>query len=188
MSQFTTHTDVQIFSLVKGGSIEAFDELYNRYWEKLVNYTYHRTHSRDVAYEIVQDIFESIWTRHTTLRVNSLRFYLISMAKYKIIRYFQHNAVKRKYQDHYRAFEVVYDTLEDQPPNAETIQKLIDKSLIELPERCQLAFRLRLHENLSNTDIARRMNITKKTVEVYMFQAFKHLRASCRSHSEQFGL
>ena len=188
MGIHSDHTDADLVIALNGGDRKAFEAIYRRYVSDLFSYARRNISSKEDCEEIVQDIFESIWTRHTTLRVNSLRFYLISMAKYKIIRYFQHNAVKRKYQDHYRAFEVVYDTLEDQPPNAETIQKLIDKSLIELPERCQLAFRLRLHENLSNTDIARRMNITKKTVEVYMFQAFKHLRASCRSHSEQFGL
>jgi RNA polymerase sigma-70 factor (ECF subfamily) len=45
-----------------------------------------------------------------------------------------------------------------------------------LPARCREAFQLRLEQNLSNSEIAQRMHISKRTVEEYMTTAFAHLR------------
>lgn len=178
MKPVSHDTDADLVTALNNGDKKVFEIIYRKYVSDLYSYARGNISSKEDCEEIIQDVFESIWVRHKSLRVNTLRFYLLSMVKYKIIRYFQHSAVKRKYANHYRAFEAVYDNLGEESIDPEVIQRLIDKSIMELPERCQAAFRLRLHENLSNGDIARRMNITKKTVEVYMFQAFKHLRSS----------
>ena len=183
----SNHSDANLVLALNRGDRRAFEVIYHKYVRDLFAYARRNISSKEDCEEIIQDVFESIWARHETLKVDTLRFYLLSMVKYKIARYFQHNSVKKKYLDHYRAFEAVYVHLEDHPVDPDLLRKLIDESLFRLPERCQVAFRLRLHENLSNSDIARRMNITKKTVEVYMFQAFKLLKVSCRNrlkHSE----
>ena len=83
--------------------------------------------------------------------------------------------MRKKYAEHYTLFEAVYDTIPEYP-NEVSMTAHIERSISRLPLRCQTAFKLRLHENLSNGDIAKRMNITKKTVEVYMLKAFDHLR------------
>jgi RNA polymerase sigma-70 factor (family 1) len=182
MELYRDDSDAAILGALKKGDRKAFEVIYYKYVPELFAYARRNISSKEDCEEIIQDVFASIWARRETMKVDTLRYYLLSMVKYKIVRYFQHSAVKRKYLDHYRAFEAVYVDLEDHSVDPDALQKLIDERLVELPERCQVAFRLRLHQNLSNTDIAHRMNITKKTVEVYMFQAFKHLRASCRTH------
>jgi RNA polymerase sigma factor (sigma-70 family) len=83
-----------------------------------------------------------------------------------------------KYAEHYRLFETLYESLEEAERTPEAIQSQLINTLADLPERCQTAIKLRLLENLSNGEIAQRMNITKKTVEVYMLKAFDHFRAS----------
>lgn len=181
------HTDEELVAALNKGDRKAFEVIYRKYVRDLFAFARRNISSREDCEEIIQDVFTSIWARHATMKVDALRSYLFTMVKYKVIRYFQHGAVKKRYLDHYRAFEAVYAHMEDQSLEPEVLQKLIDESLKELPERCRVAFRLRLYENLSNTDIAHRMNITKKTVEVYMFQAFKHLRSSCRNHLEHTG-
>ncbi len=100
------------------------------------------------------------------------------MVRYKVIRYFRHNMVKRKYAEHYKLFEAIYENVAEPGRDHSVINSLIQREILKLPERCQVAITLRLTENLSNGDIAKRMNITKKTVEMYMFKAFSHLRSS----------
>jgi len=46
----------------------------------------------------------------------------------------------------------------------ETIHLMIERGIEQMPERVHTATRLRLKENLSNKEIALRMNITNKTV------------------------
>ncbi|MEJ0055972.1 MAG: sigma factor-like helix-turn-helix DNA-binding protein [Bacteroidota bacterium] len=119
-----------------------------------------------------------MWKRKEDLQVITLQYYLLSMVRYKVIRYFRHNMVKRKYAEHYKLFEAIYENVAEPGRDHSVINSLIQREILKLPERCQVAITLRLTENLSNGDIAKRMNITKKTVEMYMFKAFSHLRSS----------
>jgi RNA polymerase sigma factor (sigma-70 family) len=76
----------------------------------------------------------------------------------------------------------VFDQLphEDRSIEPAALQDLIDTTLEKLPARCQEAFQLRLRQNLSNGEIARRLNIKKGTVERYMIVAMSHLRIASR--------
>jgi DNA-directed RNA polymerase specialized sigma24 family protein len=100
------------------------------------------------------------------------------MIKYKVIRYFQHSLVKRKYEEHYKLFEDIYDSIEGFENEPSLFQKIIDNGLARLLERVGMAMKLRLSENLSNEEISKRMNIKKIVVEKYIGIAKKHLRTS----------
>ncbi len=171
--------DAQLVSPLALGNKIAFEAIYRKYAADLYRYARKNIDSKEDCEEIIQEVFESLWARHDKLgHVTDLKAYLYRMVKYKVIRYFQHSAVKKKYAEHYTLFEAIYDTAAPEERDTETLQLLIEKSLTQLPDRCQLAVRLRLHENLSNADIAIRMNIKKSTVENYMVTAVAHLRSS----------
>lgn len=182
MSQDGQYTDAVLVAALNAGDRNAFEFIYRAYAPEIFRHIQRNITLREDCEEILQDIFESLWARHKDLKIISLRAYLFTMARYKIIRHFRHNKAKRNYARHYILFEVVFDYLHENE-QLETIdpaalKSLLDKSLPELPERCQAAFRLRLQENLSNAEIATRMNIKKDTVENYMIRALRHLRES----------
>jgi RNA polymerase sigma-70 factor (family 1) len=170
--------DLLVISL-RGGDVVAFQKIYSKYNRPLLAFARRNISAIEECEEIIQDLFETLWSRRHSLEVSSLRHYLYSSVRYKIIRHFQHSRVKQKYEEHYRFFEEVYDAVEKEDrEDIVLIQERLDRCLNDLPERCQVVFRLRLYENLSNSEIAERMKITKKTVEVYIFKAFSHLRSS----------
>jgi RNA polymerase sigma-70 factor (ECF subfamily) len=177
MNLYQNHTDTELVSLLIEGNPTAFEAIYRRYASDLYRYARKNISSKEDCEEIIQDVFESLWTRHDELEhVTVLSAYLFRMVKYKVIRYFQHSAVKKRYAEHYLLFEAVYESWGEQDKEGSPVQSLIDKGLADLPERCRLAVKLRLTEDLSNGDIAKRMNIQKSTVENYMVTAFNHLR------------
>jgi RNA polymerase sigma factor (sigma-70 family) len=105
MNRFASFTDIQLFSLVKADGREAFDELYYRYWEKLFNYAYHRMHSKDVAFEIVQDIFVSVWSRREAIELeSSLSGYLFASVRFQIINYIRTSRQRDTYFREYTNF------------------------------------------------------------------------------------
>jgi RNA polymerase sigma-70 factor (family 1) len=178
VNAYQNHTDTQLTALLISGDKLAFEAIYRRYISDLYHYAKKNIHIKEDSEEIVQDVFESLWARHHELQhVTALKPYLYQMVKYKVIRYFQHSKVKMKYAEHFRLFEAVYDGVKEEERDPSIVQSLIEKGLAKLPERCQVAVKLRLTENLSNGDIARRMNIQKSTVENYMVTAVNHLRA-----------
>jgi RNA polymerase sigma-70 factor (ECF subfamily) len=93
-----------------------------------------------------------------------------------IIRHINHRGVQRRYLEYYKVFAEIYDTTPEDLRNQQELQQRILQCLNTLPERCRHAIHLRLIEELSNAEIAQRMNISKGTVELYMCKALAHLR------------
>jgi RNA polymerase sigma-70 factor (ECF subfamily) len=60
------------------------------------------------------------------------------------------------------------------------LEKSVDKELEELPRRCKEIFTLSRREQLSNDEIATRLDISKRTVENQLTHALRHLRLSMR--------
>ena len=179
MHIYHNHSDALLVALLSEGDKKAFEAIYRRYASDLYGYARKNIAVKEDCEEIIQEIFESLWARHSKLtHVTALSAYLFRMVKYKVIRYFQHNAIKRKYAEHYLLFEAAYDSVSVAKSELSEIQAMIERSISELPERCQLAIKLRLVENLSNHDIAIRMSIKKRTVENYIVTALRHLRES----------
>lgn len=176
MNLYQNHSDTELIALLVEGDVTAFEAIYRRYAADLYRFARKNISVKEDCEEIVQDVFESIWTRRGELsHIAVLRAYLFQMVKFKTIRYFQHSAVKKRYSDHFLLFEAFYESNIEVNDTSEVIS-LIDKGLADLPERCRMAVKLRLTEDLSNGDIAQRMNIQKSTVENYMVTAFGHLR------------
>lgn len=180
MNPYIHHSDADLVTRLLEADHNAFEAIYRRYAAPLYKYARRNISIKEDCEEIIQDIFENLWARHDNLRhVTNLKGYLYQMVKHKIIRYFAHSAVKKRYAAHYKLFEAVVASNDEIERDPEAIQAIIKKGLENLPDRCRLAVWLRLTENLSNSDIARRMNIKKSTVENYMVRAFNHLRTTC---------
>jgi RNA polymerase sigma-70 factor (ECF subfamily) len=171
--------DTELVDLLRQGNQQAFEVIYRRYAKELFGYALRKIKVREDCEEIVHDVFESLWKRKKELIVTSLRHYLLTSVRYVVIRYFSHREVKRKFAEHYQLFEAVYDTMdEDQQRDPQAVLALLLQQIHDLPDRCQEAIRLRITENLSNGEIAQRMNINKGTVQLYISKAFAHLRAA----------
>lgn len=170
--------DADLVSRLKEGDSRAFASTYNKYASDLFRYVRNSISDKEDCEEIVQDVFVSLWERREELEIDSLKAYLFTSVKYKVIRYIKHLAVKRKYEEHYRHFETTY--IAPVEPESSTpiipLHARLSESLQGLPARCREAFQLRLEQNLSNSEIAQRMHISKRTVEEYMTTAFAHLR------------
>ena len=179
MRTASDHTDHELLSALMEDDRYAFEVIYRKYVRYLFNYLRKNIAAKEDCEEIIQEIFEALWTKRSTLRIQtSLKAYLLGMARYKIVHYFRKGTLRRKYAEHFALFEAVYAEADDAEINHPAIQSTLEKLITELPERCQEALKLRLSEDLSNPDIAKRMNISTRTVEAYMFRAFNHIRSS----------
>ncbi len=178
MHQYQNHTDEELVALLSSGDQSAFEAIYRRYATDLYRYVRKNISTKEDCEEMIQDVFESLWVRHDHLKIESLSHYLFNSVRYMVLRYFHHKGVKKRYIEHYKLFAALYDSADQEERDHQTLQGMLIKCLAGLPDRCQMAIKLRITENLPNGEIARRMNITKKTVELYMSKALHHLRVS----------
>lgn len=178
MNPYLHHSDEELVVLLKNGNKRAFEAIYRWYVAELYRFARRNISNSEDSEEMVQDVFASLWVRHDELKIDSLRHYLKTSVRYKVIRYFYNKGVRKRYIDHYTFFTALYESAEEEQRNPEALQQLLIRGLEGLPSRCQAAIKLRLTEDLSNGEIAERMNITKKTVELYMSRALHHLRTT----------
>lgn len=177
-------TDASLVTALNAGDRSAFETIYRKYIGDLYGCAARNISRKEDCEEIVHDVFESLWVRRDSVRIEvSLRGYLLKMVKHKIFNYFRDKGIHKRYEEHFMLFEAVYSDAADEKVNAAVIEERMEKLIAQLPDRCQVALRLRLREELSNREIARRMNVATKTVEVYMFRAFNHIRANYHAYS-----
>jgi RNA polymerase sigma-70 factor (family 1) len=179
MNPYQDHTDTDLVIMLANSNQTAFETIYRRYASELYRFARSRILSGEDCREMVQDVFESLWVRRQSLSIDSLRSYLFSSVRYMIIRHLYQRGVKQRYLDHYNTFSELFDTISTEE-DPDELQKTLVKALEGLPDRCRDAMTMRLRENLSNGEIAERMQVTKKTVENYMSQAILHLRSTLK--------
>lgn len=176
MSIYTGVNDAELLSLLKKDDQAAFTELYNRYWKRLFVTASYRLDNLGEAEEIVQDIFASLWKRRYELTINTdLSRYLAISVKYRVIKTLDKHYSKRCYIESF-AFAKQVDNSTEEKLSFDELKDELEKYVCQLPERCQLVFRLSREEGLTQKQIAETLQISEKTVETHLGKAFKILR------------
>ncbi len=175
---YSQSLDSDLFLLVKQNDVKAFEELYNRYWPKLVNTAFKKLNSREKAEDIVQNIFINIYQRRTTIDLTiSLSAYLNKALKFKVLNEYRSENIINKYQKHLFFNRGCKNDLANEL-EAKELEAKIHSILNGLPEKCNQVFNLSRKGNLSNRDISLCLNITVSTVEKHISKALKALRSS----------
>ena len=163
------------------GSERAFKIIFDRYWEYVFSICYKGVQSHEDAKELTQEIFKSIWERRAKIKASdALQHYLARAAKFQVYNYYRNQKISKKHFDkffsdfqeaeNYTENEVFYRDLKDQ------IHGMLDR----LPGQCKTVFHLSREDNLSHQQIAKKLNISIKTVEYHICNARKQLAKELR--------
>jgi|WetSurMetagenome_2_1015567.scaffolds.fasta_scaffold42798_2 RNA polymerase sigma-70 factor (family 1) len=174
-----TKTDEELLQLIKlENDSDSFSELYNRYWDKSLAITYNLTHDKSLAEDLVQDLFISFWNRRTTIKINNFSSYLATAIKFSFYMHIEKEKRRRIIREEKLAphDEAVLDEQIEALFCADYFSKLLEV----LPEKCKLVVSYSRLEDMSNADIAKKMNISEKTVEGHLTKGLKIIRSKFR--------
>lgn len=182
MSTYGFHTDEQLIELLKSGDDIAFTVLYDRYWEKLLERAISRLKSTEEAREVVQNAFIRLWNRKERLDIKySFYTYMAAVLKYEILRKLVERKKMRQMSEDLAAnlasISLTVSPTEQQL-DFKDLQQRLEESIVNLPEKCRLIFKLSREKGMSNKEIAASLNISPKTVEAHISNAIKKLRSS----------
>lgn len=182
MSVYSTLSDQELTALIKKGDEQAFEYLYNRYWDKMIHFAYQKTADRVEAENVVQDVFVSLWNRRAELNITSnIANYLVVSVKYRVIRIFEQQRVQRLHeQESLGSFDIL-DNSTQQYLDFDELQQRLEKLIDELPEKPALIFRLSREEGLSHKEIAEQLDISERAVNESLVKTKKSLSANLRS-------
>jgi len=171
MKKYSKYSDEKLASAVKSADVEAFKELYYRYYKPLHSLIWLRMNATEMAQDIIQEVFTRLWqNRDKLIPGNSVKAYLYKITNNLIIDYFRKKKKERTYTTE-NASSAILQT--DDSLESITDIKL---SIQNLPENCRIVFMLSRYHSLTYLEIADALNISIKTVEARMSKALKILR------------
>ncbi|MBL0744511.1 RNA polymerase sigma-70 factor [Chryseolinea lacunae] len=164
--------------IIQHDDYTAFQLLFKKMYSPLCQFCMKFVKAREVAEELVSDVFYNIWKNRSRLVIASPKAYLFA-------------SVRNKGYDHLRKIKnTAWCDLEeasDVPAGVTDSQDLLvleelnttlEQSMARLPKQCRLIFTLSREEGLKYREIAAQLNLSVKTVETQMGRALKHLRSA----------
>lgn len=157
----------------------ALDELFNFYFPGLVSFASNILKDRQLAEEVVEDVFVKLWqNRKTMVSIKSPSHYIYTAVKYTAL-----SALKKQntifYEDYSDDVELTYSSPESDYISNENIAR-INEAINQLPPKCRLIFRLIKEEGLKYDEVAQLLQLSVKTVESQMTIAIKKLTITIR--------
>jgi len=174
-------SDATLLNLIKAGDLDSFNILFERYWEKLFATVFSVCPDTEVCSEIVHDIFLNLWLKREKLQIEYFQGYITASARYQIYRHLKN--IKRKsieYREDLDFGNLVAVNAGESNIRYRELEKKVEEELEELPSRCREIFTLSRMQQLTNDEIAARLDISKRTVENQLTYALRHLRLSIR--------
>lgn len=176
MLTYQLFPDNELLALLKSDDEKAFTEIYERYHSILYIYAHKKLENNLEAKDIVQDVLMNIWNKRYTLAITAtLRSYLFTAVRNRILDIFAHQKVEEKYIDSLN--NLIYTSSpSDYKIREKEISAMIEQEINALPKRMREIFTLSRKEWLTNGEIATKLDISPHTVETQMKRALRQLR------------
>jgi RNA polymerase sigma-70 factor (ECF subfamily) len=192
--------EASLVARIRAGDESAFQALYLRHHDGLWRFAYAYVRSRDVAEELVQDVFLSLWDTRASWEVTTrARAWLFAAVRHLALNHLRHErVVARAHGDGGTAGgagrasdahgDAAHSRIESStmgaPPTgqheaveAQELDDAIARAIAELPERRRIAMTLRWKEDMSSLEIATVLGTTPEAVRVLLTRARSDLSA-----------
>ncbi len=177
--------DHDLMRRVQQGDMVAFNQIVNRYKDRIMNVIFRMISSREEAEDIVQEAFIRVYQHRDsfdfkhclstwmyTIALNLARNELRKRKRFKFLDIFDMQGKENEISVEMRL-----------PTN---LPKAIEKAVNSLPEKYKLAFVLRDMQELSYDEVAKVMNIPLGTVKSRVNRARSMLREKLRPRLEEY--
>jgi RNA polymerase sigma-70 factor (ECF subfamily) len=165
---------------IRRGDEGAFESLYLAHHDELWRFAYTYVRSRDVAEELVQDVFLAVWGTRATWEVNTrVRAWLYASVRHLALNHLRHErVVTRTIGGGTGAPEAQTSPMDQQLAlEAEEIDQAVVHAIAALPERRRIAMTLRWKHDMSSLEIARVLGTTPEAVRTLLTRARADLTA-----------
>jgi RNA polymerase sigma-70 factor (ECF subfamily) len=184
--------EANLVARVRGGDETAFESLYLAHHDELWRFAYAYVRSRDVAEELVQDVFLAIWGTRTTWQVHTrVRAWMYASVRHLALNHLRHERVVTRTMGAGHATSereslgsAQLETTMGAPPmdqqlalEGQEIDEAVVHAIAELPERRRVAMTLRWKHDMSSLEIARVLGTTPEAVRTLLSRARADLAA-----------
>ncbi len=180
--------DEQLLGMMEKGSERAFEELYIRYKKKLHSFCCFLLKSANVADDVVQDVFVTIW--HNREKINthqSFSSYLYTITRNKALNELRSERSTERLDEIAEGQHVLFS---DDNTEAAVILKeyeiLLQEAIDLLPEERRRIYRMSREEGLTYKDIGECLGISHHTVQAHISSSVQFIRSYFLQHANVF--
>ncbi|WP_052346755.1 RNA polymerase sigma-70 factor [Hymenobacter swuensis] len=184
METTTPSTENLLQRMATADDRQAFGLFFTRYHAPLVTFALQYVKARELAEEVVSDVFLKLWNKRETLpAIQSITSYLYVAVKNQALNY----RLRVENQPTLALDDVITEHPVDimTPERTLLTQELqadITRAVNSLPPQCQAIFRLVREDGLKYKEVADIMGLAPKTVDVQMGIAIKKISVALRQH------
>src|SRR5437660_5998374 len=151
---------------IRAGDTTAFERAFRTYHPALCKFACRYVHSREVAQELVHDVFATLWEERARLRVGKLKSYLYAAVRNSAVSHLRHERVERRWREQAPATTAPLDENEgERRLEAAELQAVVERGRGRLPESCRLALALGLPRQMSDAQVAAAMGISVQNLD-----------------------
>jgi RNA polymerase sigma-70 factor (ECF subfamily) len=177
-------TDHTLLNKIKSGDRPAFMLLYERYWDSLYGFVFGRTRNKEVAEEILQNLWIKILEDTNAIQTDeseSAKGYLLRYLHYRIIDFYnssKKNSATISIDASDIPIEITdteyFEILEENDISA--LFKMIDEVVSQLSATEREVFDMRIRKNMSVEETAKALGLSSKTVSNKLSKTLGEIR------------
>ena len=177
-------TDKYICELLSSDNKQGMNLLFKKYFKPLVVWADTFLNDMDLAKDVVQDLFVSIWRKklYKNWNPDKLSSYLhVSVKNLTYNKLNKKDVLKHTYDIDY--FDMVYDEFES---NKEEIVARIMEEIEKLPERGREVVKCIYLRGMKYQEAAEELNVSVSTVKTQLVRSLKTIRAKSEKLGDYF--
>jgi RNA polymerase sigma-70 factor, ECF subfamily len=162
---------------------EEFEQLYKRYYPRLCNFARQFTMDSGLAQDMVHEVFMKFWEGRSHIEDIDHGSMLFRMTRNLCLNHVKHvRLVQNKNIDlkNTREWEELYriEFYKNEPYLLieQELKEKVEEIMQALPEKCRQVFTMSRIDEQKNTEIARQLGISVKTVEKHISRALRDFR------------
>lgn len=182
--------DSELLLRLKTDDELAFKVLFNKYYPRLYYFILEFIPLEDIAENIVQDTFYTLWNkRHELIDNTNFSAYLFTVAKNNCIYRLRDEKYRKNIFAKYIVDTVELDTnlgvlasIDSSDYTFDEIERIIQETLDELPPQCRKVFMMSRFDEKKNREIADELNISVKVVEKHITKGLKIFKSALKDY------
>ncbi|HWW41303.1 RNA polymerase sigma factor [Pedobacter sp.] len=181
-ANYNSYEDAQLAELYNRKDRNAFDEIYERYWDIMYIHAKNMLHDADQAKDVVQELFLSLLNRMGELKLKAtFSSFLYQSIRFIVFDLIRHNQVKIDYVARIQATYQDADYTTDNLVIENELKAIIEKEIERLPPKMRAIFEMSKKAYLSNKEIALATNTSEENIKRQLRQASARVRAKIAS-------